>query len=89
MNISPETSIDNQEQQLQEDNTGLAEIQAALEEIEKLKNSSNEEEQEIENTEEEKEEPEETQEATEEEIEAPKKKDDQCLFSSTPSSTGW
>jgi hypothetical protein len=51
MNISPETSIDNQEQQIQEDNTGLAEIQAALEEIEKLKNPSNEEEKEIENTE--------------------------------------
>lgn len=75
MNITPETSIDNQEQQLQEDSTGLAEIQAALEEIEKLKNSSSEEEKEIENTEEEKGEPEETQEATEEEIEAPKKKD--------------
>jgi hypothetical protein len=75
MNISPETSIDNQEQQIQEDNTGLAEIQAALEEIEKLKTPSSEEEKEIENTEEEKEEPEETQEATEEEVEAPKKKD--------------
>lgn len=75
MNISTESSINNQEYEIQEDNTGLAEIQGALEEIEKLKNSSSKEEKEIESTEEEKEELEETHLVSEEEIEVPKKKD--------------
>ena len=74
MNISPEASIDNHEQQIQEDNTGLAEIQAALEEIEKLKNESQEEEKEELEVAEEKEETA-TEAALEEEIETPKKKD--------------
>jgi hypothetical protein len=74
MDISQETSIDNQEQQIHEDNTGLAEIQAALEEIEKLKNESREEEkEELEAAEEKEESPTET--SPEEEIETPKKKD--------------
>ena len=74
MNISPEASIDNHEQQIQEDNTGLAEIQAALDEIEKLKNeeSQKEEKEELEVADEE----ESATEATSEmEIETPKKKD--------------
>ena len=37
MNISPEISIGQSRMKFQEDNTGLVEIQAALDEIEKLK----------------------------------------------------
>jgi|JI10StandDraft_1071094.scaffolds.fasta_scaffold10510_8 hypothetical protein len=74
MNISTETPANNQEYEIQEDNTGLAEIQAALEEIEKLKNESQEEEKEELEVAEEKEESA-TEAALEEEIETPKKKD--------------
>lgn len=77
MNISPETSIDNHEQQMQDDKTGLAEIQAALDEINKLQNIPQKEEdtKETQENAEEKEEsaPEET--FLEEESETPKKKD--------------
>lgn len=74
MNISTETPANNQEYEIQEDNTGLAEIQAALEEIEKLKNEPQEEEKEELEVAEEKEESA-TEAALEEEIETPKKKD--------------
>lgn len=82
MNISPEPSIDNQEYELEQDKTGLAEIHAALEEIEKLNNSQSEnkeakdhEEQDKEiSTEQEDSEPLEVV-AEEEERETPKKKD--------------
>lgn len=71
MNISPEMSNDNQEQLIQEDTSGLAEIQAALDEIEKLKNSTNEEKKE------DKEEliTSDVEIVSEEETETPKKKD--------------
>lgn len=74
MNISTESLANNQEYEIQEDNTGLAEIQAALEEIEKLKNEPQEEEKEELEAAEEKEESA-TEAALEEEIETPKKKD--------------
>jgi hypothetical protein len=77
MNISTETSINNNEYEIQEDNTGLAEIQTALEEIEKLKNESQEEEKEDKEISEEIEEStaSETKPEPEEETETPKKKD--------------
>lgn len=75
MNLSEST--DNHEQQMQDDKTGLAEIQAALDEINKLQNTPQKEEDTKETQEnvEEKEEsaPEET--FLEEESETPKKKD--------------
>ncbi|MGV8131435.1 MAG: hypothetical protein ACP5N7_05050 [Candidatus Pacearchaeota archaeon] len=50
MNITTEASTNNQEYEIQEDNTGLVEIQSALEEIEKLKNSPEEENEKKEET---------------------------------------
>lgn len=78
MNISTETSTNNQEYEIQEDNTGLAEIQSALAEIEKLKNAQEQEsneEQENKEIAEEKEESIEHDVNSEAEIEPPKKKD--------------
>lgn len=75
MNIPTETSIDNIQDKIHNDNTGLAEIQAALDEIEKLKNQPQEEEKEATEVEEGKVEPTEAEEPLEDETELPKKKD--------------
>lgn len=75
MNIPTETSIDNIQDEIHNDNTGLAEIQAALDEIEKLKNQPQEEEKEATEVEEGKVEPTEAEEPLEDETELPKKKD--------------
>jgi hypothetical protein len=81
MNISTDTSIDKQEYEIQEDKTGLAEIEAALQEIEKLNNVASEkqesesQEQENQDVEPEKDESEHLEAFSEEETETPKKKD--------------
>lgn len=81
MNISTDTSIDKQEYEIQQDKTGLAEIEAALQEIEKLNNTTFEknepesQEQENQDVEPEKDESEHLEAFSEEETETPKKKD--------------